>query len=441
MKGTVLIIDDEDKLRGLLSRIISLEGFQVLEAGDGKTGMKVLEKAEVQVVISDVKLPDINGVDLTREIKSKYPYTEVIVLTAFGTIADGVKAIKNGAFDYLVKGDDNERIIPLLNKAVEKARLQFRVRQLEKKVAEKYSFANILGESKAIAEVKELATKVAQTDTTVLLLGETGTGKEVFAQAIHEGSKRSLKPFVAVNCSAFGKDMLESELFGYRTGAFTGAVKDKRGLFEEANEGTIFLDEIGEMNIDLQAKLLRVLETNEFYRLGDSKPSRVNVRVIAASNRNLKDEIEKGHFRPDLFYRLSVFLIHLPSLNERTEDIEAIAHHFIRSFALKMNKPEPVMSDVFLKALQQHSWKGNTRELKNVLERAVILADGELLPQHLPFDFSSYSNKFVFDLAEVEKQHIQKILKHTGGNKTEAARLMNIGLTTLYRKLQDYRME
>jgi two-component system NtrC family response regulator len=274
-----------------------------------------------------------------------------------------------------------------------------------------------------------------------LLLGETGTGKEFFAQAIHEGSRRALKPFVAVNCSAFGKDILESELFGYKAGAFTGAFKDKRGLFEEANEGTIFLDEIGEMNIDLQAKLLRVLETSEFYRLGDSKPSRVNVRVIAASNRNLKDEIEKGHFRPDLFYRLSVFLIHLPSLNERAEDIAPIAHYFINFFALKMNKPEPIMSDAFLKALQQHSWKGNTRELKNVLERAVILADKELLPQDLPFDFSSYSSKFVFDLAEVEKQHIQKILKHTGGNKTEAARLMNIGLTTLYRKLQDYKME
>ncbi len=401
----------------------------------------MLEKSEVQVVISDVKLPDANGVELTHEIKTRFPYTEVIVLTAFGTIADGVKAIKNGAFDYLVKGNDNERIIPLLNKAIEKARLQYRISQLEKKVADKYSFSNILGSSPAIIKARDLAAKVAETDTTVLLTGETGTGKEVFAQSIHEGSRRKLKPFVAVNCSAFAKDMLESELFGYKAGAFTGALKDKRGLFDEANEGTIFLDEIGEMNIDLQAKLLRVLETSEFYKLGDSKPTRVNVRIIAASNRNLKDEIESGHFRADLFYRLSVFQIQLPSLNERKDDIETLARYFLKTFSLKMNKPAPIMSAAFLKALEAHTWRGNIRELKNVLERAIILADTELLPQHLPFDFASYTNKFVFDLQEVEKQHIQKVLQHTNGNKTEAARLMNIGLTTLYRKLQDYKME
>ena len=442
MKATVLIIDDEAKLCGLLSRIISLEGFQVLEAGDIKSGLKMLEKTDVQVVISDVKLPDGNGVDLTREIKSKYPCIEIIVLTAFGTIADGVTAIKNGAFDYLVKGDDNERIIPLLNKAIEKAQMQFRISQLEKKVADKYSFSNILGSSKAIQQAKELAAKVASTDTTVLLLGETGTGKEVFAQSIHEASQRKYKPFVAVNCSALGKEILESELFGHKAGAFTGAIKDKRGLLEEANEGTIFLDEIGEMNIDLQAKLLRVLETREFYRVGDAKTTKVNVRIIAATNRNLREESERGHFRLDLYYRLSVFQIHLPSLNERIEDIEAIAPYFIRVFAEKMNKAVPAMSAEFLGALKKHHWKGNTRELKNVIERAVILSDGALNPSSLPFDFaSSGSSPFVFDLEEVEKMHIQKVLQLTGGNKTEAATKMNIALATLYRKIKDYQLE
>jgi len=442
MKATVLIIDDEAKLRGLLSRIISLEGFLVLEAGDIKAGMKLLEKSEVQVVLSDVKLPDGNGVDLTREIKTKYPCIEVIVLTAFGTIADGVTAIKNGAFDYLVKGDDNERIIPLLNKAIEKAQLQSRIYQLEKKVADKYSFSNILGSSPAIQQAKDLAAKVALTDTTVLLLGETGTGKEVFAQSIHEAGKRRFKPFVAVNCSALGKEILESELFGHKAGAFTGALKDKRGLLEEANEGTIFLDEIGEMNIDLQAKLLRVLETSEFYRVGDAKTTKVNVRIIAATNRNLREESEKGNFRLDLYYRLSVFQIQLPSLNERIEDIEAIAPFFIRVFAEKMNKPVPDMSAEFLNALKKHHWKGNTRELKNVIERAVILSDGNLSPSALPFDFaSSGSSPFVYDLQEVEKMHIQKVLQLTGGNKTEAANKMNIALATLYRKLKDYKME
>ncbi len=442
MKATVLIIDDEVKLRELLSRIISLEGFQVLEAGDVKSGMKILEKADVHVVLSDVKLPDGNGVDLSAQIKTKYPNTEVIVLTAFGTIADGVKAIKNGAFDYLMKGDDNEKIIPLLSKAAEKAKLQFRISQLEKKVAEKLSFENILGSSKAILQAKELASKVAITDTTVLLLGETGTGKEVFAQSIHEASPRRLKPFVAVNCSALGKEILESELFGHKAGAFTGAIKDKRGLLEEANEGTVFLDEIGEMHIDLQAKLLRVLESGEFYKVGDTKPQKVNVRIIAATNRNLKTESDNGNFRPDLFYRLSVFQIQLPSLNERPGDIELFATHFIRVFADKMNKPIPKMDAAFLDALQKHIWKGNIRELKNVIERAVILSNDELQVSSLPFDFTSLNSpQFVFDLAEAEKQHIQRVLQFSKGNKTEAARLMNIAVSTLYRKIQDYGLE
>ena len=442
MKATILIIDDEAKLRGLLSRIIALEGYAVLEAGDAKCGMKILEKEEVAVVISDVKLPDANGVDLTRSIKEKYPFIEVIVLTAFGTIADGVSAIKNGAFDYLTKGDDNEKIIPLLYKAVEKAQLQMRIVQLEKKVADKYSIDNILGSSPAILEAKQLAGKVAETDTTVLLLGETGTGKEVFAQAIHEASRRRSQPFVAVNCSALGKEILESELFGHKAGAFTGAVKDKRGLLEEANGGTIFLDEIGEMNIDLQAKLLRVLETSEFFKVGDSKPTRVNVRIIAATNRDLKQESESGVFRLDLFYRLSVFQIRLPSLNERTEDIEGLTKYFAALFAAKMNKPVAAIGADFLAALKKHYWKGNTRELKNVIERAVILSGDSLLVSSLPFDFAiANTAPIIFDLAEVEKMQINKVILYAKGNKTEAARLLNISLATLYRKLKEYDLE
>ena len=442
MKSTVLIIDDEVKLRGLLSHIICLEGFQVLQAGNAQAGMKMLETEEVAVVLCDVKLPDGNGVDLTKAIKEKYPSIEVIVLTAFGTIADGVKAIKNGAFDYLTKGDDNEKIIPLLYKAMEKSTLQRRILQLEKKVSDKYSFDNILGTSRQILEAKELAAKVAKTDTSVLLLGETGTGKEVFAQAIHESSMRKGKSFVAVNCSALGKEILESELFGYKAGAFTGAAKDKRGLLEEANDGTIFLDEIGEMDINLQAKILRVLETGEFFKVGDTKPTKVNVRVIAATNRDLPKVSETGAFRLDLYYRLSVFQIQLPSLNERSEDIEVLADFFIRLFAEKMNKPTPQMGADFLQALKKHHWKGNTRELKNVIERAVILSDDKLSVSSLPFGFSSTeSSPLVFDLAEAEKIQIQKVLRHTKGNKTEAAHLLNIGLATLYRKLKEYNLE
>ena len=442
MNSNILIIDDDDDFRALLVRIISKEGFKVFDAPDGTSGLKLLGKEEIRAVLSDVNLPDANGVELVQTIKLKYPFTEIIVITNYGTIEDGVRSIKNGAFDYLVKGQDNQKIIPLLNKAIEKSQLQYRIQLLEKKISDKFSFDNIVGESAVIHKAKELASKVAATDATVLLLGETGTGKEIFAQSIHEAGTRKLMPFIAVNCSSFGKEILESELFGHKAGGFTGAVKDKRGLLEEANGGTIFLDEVGEMNIDLQAKLLRVLETQEFYKVGDSKPTNVNVRIIAATNRNLQAEAEKGNFRIDLFYRLSVFQIQLPSLAERIQDIEALAFHFIKIYSDKMTKPFPRVSKDFLTTLKKHPWKGNIRELKNVIERALILCDKELLPEHLPFDFTEAgSSEHIFDLAEVEKQHIKKVMRHTNGNKTESARLMNIGLTTLYRKLQEYKIE
>lgn len=316
-KGRVLIIDDENNLRGLLSRIIGIEGYDVAEAADGKTALKLMERNPVQVVLCDVKLPSVNGLELIEKIKALSPASEVIMLTAFGNIADGVSAIKQGAFDYITKGDDNEKILPLLSKAMEKAQLQFRMKELEKRLQAQVGFENILGTSPAILQAIEMARQVAPGDTTVLLLGETGTGKEVFAQAIHYESARRHKPFIAVNCSAFPKDLLESELFGHKAGAFTGALKEKKGLFEEAHGGTIFLDEIGEMNPDLQARLLRVLESGAFYKVGDSRPTQVDARVLAATNRNLREEAEGGNFRRDLFYRLSVFQLRLPSLNER----------------------------------------------------------------------------------------------------------------------------
>lgn len=427
-----------------MTRIIRLEGFEVIEAGTIKAGMKLLEKEAFAVMLCDVKLPDGNGVDFVSTVKAKYPAIEIILLTAYGNIADGVQAMKNGAFDYITKGDDNEKIIPLLNRAMEKAQLQKRIEQLEERVGKRYGFENILGESPLIKEAINLAKKVAPTDASVLLLGETGTGKEVFAQAIHNGSKRSANAFMALNCSAFGKDLLESEIFGHKAGAFTGAVKDKKGLIEEANNGTLFLDEIGEMHVDLQSKLLRVLETNEFIKVGDTKFTKVNVRIIAATNRNLQQEIEEGKFREDLLYRLNVFTIMLPSLRERKKDIPVLAKHFLKIFALKTNQRIDGMSNEFLEHLQQHQWKGNIRELKNVLERAVILANGpELTVDTLPLELQvdqilPQNGMSAFDLASVEKLHIHRVLNHTKGNKTEAARLLNIGLTTLYRKIEEY---
>ncbi|GAB3257397.1 sigma-54 dependent transcriptional regulator [Larkinella harenae] len=445
MQGSILIIDDEDRLRQLLARLLSLEGYRVLEANNARNGLRVLENDEVHLVISDVKLPDKNGIELSTQIKQLYPATEIIVLTAFGTIADGVTAIKNGAFDYITKGDDNDRIIPLVSRAIDKAQLQFRIRQLERKVSQRYGFENIIGPSKAIKQAVDLAKKVATTDTTVLLTGETGTGKEVFAQAIHQASARHAASFVAINCSALGKEILESELFGHRAGAFTGAARDKKGLFEEAHKGTIFLDEIGEMALDLQAKLLRVLETQEFLRVGDTKPTKVDVRVVAATNRDLEQEATAGHFRLDLYYRLSVFRIDLPALRDRRDDILALAEQFTHQSALKIGKRDLKISPEFAQHLRQHHWKGNIRELKNVIERAVILTDGpELTPNLLPYDLlyadRTNSNGPVYDLAQIEENHIRHVLHHTGGNKTEAARLLNIGLTTLYRKITEYQI-
>ena len=451
MADTILIIDDESRLRQLMARILQLEGYAVLEADTARAGLKILENDPVQVVISDVKLPDKNGIDLTALIKQTYPATEIIVLTAYGTIQDGVAAIKNGAFDYITKGDDNDRIIPLVSRAIDKANLQFRIQQLEAQMNRRHGFDSIIGRSKAITQAIDLARRVAATDTTVLLTGETGTGKEVFAQAIHQGSPRRNGPFVAINCGALGRDILESELFGHRAGAFTGATRDQKGLFAEADKGTIFLDEIGEMPLDLQTKLLRVLETHEFLRVGDTKPTRTDVRVLAATNRDLAQDAQQQHFRLDLYYRLSVFQIPLPPLRDRPDDIAELAVQFARQDAPKVGKRDVTLSPAFVQKLQRHNWRGNIRELKNVIERAVILtdttADGhtELTPDLLPYEMQDNAPpadpNAIIDLATLEQHHIRRVLRHTNGNKTETARLLGIGLTTLYRKLAEYDLD
>lgn len=443
MVRNILIIDDEEKLRGLLARIIKSEGFEVFEAGDLNSGLKKIEPNDIDVVLCDVKLPDGNGVEFLTKIKSQFPQVEVILLTAYGNIPDGVQAMKNGAFDYIVKGDDNDKIIPLLYKAIDKIQLEKKVKNLEKRISDKYSFNSIIGKSKAIENVISLAQKVAKTDSTVLLTGETGTGKEVFAQAIHQESNRAGKSFVALNCSTFGKEILESELFGHKQGAFSGALKDKKGFVEEANGGTLFLDEIGEMPIELQAKLLRVLETSEYIPVGDTVPKKSNFRLIAATNRDLKLESGEHRFRSDLYFRLNIFEITIPSLRERTKDIPLLAAYFVKQFSEKTNKKELRTTAEFLERLQAYSWPGNVRELKNIIERSVILSDTELTPDVLPYEIQNQqlsSNKAMsaFSIQSIEKLHIQKVLNYTKGNKAEAARLLEIGIATLYRKLEEY---
>jgi len=442
----ILIIDDEEKLRGLLARIIKSEGFDVLEAPDLKSGFRKLEQNDIDVVLCDVKLPDGNGVEFLQKIKTAFPSTEVILLTAFGKISDGVLAMRNGAFDYIVKGDDNDKIIPLLHKAIDKVQLEKKVRQLEKRISDKYSFDTVIGKSKAIEKVIDLAKKVSKTDSSVLLTGETGTGKEVFAQAIHENSNYAGKSFVALNCSTFSKEILESELFGHKQGAFTGAVKDKKGFIEEANGGTLFLDEIGEMPLELQAKLLRVLETNEYIQVGDTTPKKSKFRLIAATNRNLKIESEENRFRSDLYFRLNVFEITIPPLRERPKDIVLLVHYFTEQFSAKTNQKKMGIDSEFIEKLEGYSFPGNIRELKNIIERSVILSGGDTLTSDLlPYEIQHTAGKTgkslsAFSMESVEKLHIQKVLNYTKGNKAEAARLLEIGIATLYRKIEDYKI-
>lgn len=445
MMNTILIIDDEPIIRKLLARMMELEGYEVFQAADRASGLKLLTAKTPQLVLCDVFLPDGNGVEMVKEIKELQPETEVILLTAHGNIPDGVQAIKNGAFDYITKGDDNNKIIPIISRAMEKINSR-PVQPSGSTVVpvRESAFDTVLGHSRGLQQVIQLARKVAVTDVPVLLTGETGTGKEVFAQAIHNGSARAKQPFVAINCSAFSKELLESEIFGHKAGAFTGALKDKKGLFEEANHGTIFLDEIGEMAYGLQAKLLRVLETGEYIKVGDTKPTKIDVRIVSATNRNLKEEIANSNFREDLYFRLSVFHLHLPPLRERREDIPELAAAFLKFFAAKMGKQVKGFAADCQAWMQSYAWPGNVRELRNVIERALIICDDYITLDDMPLDFrsstlsGSAADGDDFELAEAEHRHIQCVLQYTKGNKAEAARLLKIGLTTLYRKIEEY---
>ena len=445
--GTILLIDDEATLRQVVARTLELEGYLVRQAPNAMSGLEALREyaGEILVVLSDVKLPDGRGLDLLPRYKALAPLAEVVLMTAYGSIPDGVRAMREGAFDYLTKGDSDDQLLVVVERAAEKARLQHRVADLEKKVGAQYSFDSMIGHAPALEQAKHLAQRAAPTDSTVLLEGPTGAGKELFAQAIHQASPRQGKPFVAVNCSAFPRDLLESELFGYKKGAFTGALADKKGLLEEASGGTIFLEEIGELELNVQAKFLRVLETRQFTKLGDTRPTSIDVRIVAATNRNLRQEAEAGNFRPDLYYRLAVFTVPVPGLNERRDDVPMLADYFLQFFAAKLRRRLRGLEPEVLAQLRAHDWRGNVRELKNVLERAAILADGDTLTvDDLPPEFHNILPAPDLDeatdrtLRTQEKRQIRAVLLDTGGNKMEAARQLGIGTKTLYRKIQEY---
>ncbi|MDX2127762.1 MAG: sigma-54 dependent transcriptional regulator [Chloroherpetonaceae bacterium] len=450
MEKSLLIIEDETSLRHLLTQLLTLEGFEVISSPNLSDAILHLRDATFHVILTDLKLPDGNGIDFIKHIQTEQPFAEIVVMTAFGTVQDGVSAMKLGAFDFITKGDDDERILLTVHKAFEKASLKKQVRDLEHKIDSKIGFEKLIGKSKEFSDAVELAKKVAPTDTTVLLLGETGTGKELFAEAIHRRSKRREKPFVAINCAAIPKDLQEAELFGYKRGAFTGAISDKKGIFEEANSGTIFLDEIGEMNSDTQAKLLRVLETRLLTKVGETKPKEIDVRIIAATNRDIEHESETGDFRKDLLYRLNGFTIYLPPLRDRESDIELLAEHFIALYSKKLGKKISGCDLYFKTKLKHYDWKGNLRELKNVIERAVILSSNDILSAGLlPKEILHYEEKPALmpinstdfpdiSLSDLEKIHIERVLKHCNGNRTHAAKKLGIGTATLYRKMKDY---
>ena len=438
---SILIIDDEPQIRKLLSRMMELEGYEVFQAADCQSTLKQLKLHNPQVVLCDVFLPDGNGVDMVTTIKKLYPELEVILLTAHGNIPDGVQAIKNGAFDYITKGDDNNKIIPLISRAMAQAKKNVG-EKVKTEETQSFSFDAIKGKSEGMQQAVALARKVSATDVTVLLTGETGTGKEVFAQAIHRNSLRKENAFVAVNCSAFSKDLLESEIFGHKAGSFTGAMKDKKGLFEVADNGTIFLDEIGEMAFELQAKLLRVLEAGEYIKIGDTKPTKVNVRVISATNRDLKKEIEQGNFREDLFHRINEFTLRMPTLKERGGDILLFANFFLDQANKELDKQLIGFDANASKALLEYHWPGNLRQMKNIIKRATLLAQGsfiglaELGSEILETQLST--PKMTLRDEDAEKEHILEALRQTGNNKSRAAQLLDIDRKTLYNKLKLY---
>jgi DNA-binding NtrC family response regulator len=447
---SILVIEDKSAMQQMLSATLTSEGYDVEVASDGQEGINRAREKRYDLVLTDLKLPGADGLQVLSEVKENDPGASVIVMTAYATVENAVQAIKLGAFDFLTKPFDTDRLSILIKRALENRRLVAENILLKEELAQSIGLTEIIGKSEKIREATDLIQKVAPSDTTVLIMGESGTGKELFARALHQLSSRKDGPYVAINCAAIPRELLENELFGSERGAFTSSVARKMGKFEMAEQGTIFLDEVGDMDISLQAKLLRVLQEKKFERLGGTKTINVNVRVIAASNMDLKEAISKRIFREDLFYRLSVFPITVPPLRDRREDVPALAEFFIERFSREMKKKPVKLSKEALDRLDKYHWPGNVRELENTIERAIILCDGRTItPEHLAIRLASTSEirlregaglKEVAAIAqaEAEKALIRRILAQTRGNKRKTAEILKIDYTTLFEKLKKY---
>jgi len=448
--GVVLVVEDHEPLRRLLLRVLEREGHTVLEAGDGKEALEVLADNEVDVVVTDIRMPRMDGMELLREIRRRDQTTQVILITAYGEIPLAVEAMKQGAYDFLEKEAEGRVNIAQLRArvaaAAEKRRIILENLNLKSQLSRRFSFSNIIGKSPKLLSILDVVKQVAPTKATVLITGESGTGKELIANAIHYNSPRAKGPFIKVNCAALPETLLESELFGHEKGAFTGAYQTRIGRFEAADGGTLFLDEIGTLGAAVQVKLLRVLQEREFERVGGTKTIKVDVRLITATNTDLSTAVKEGRFREDLFWRINVVRINMPPLRERREDIPLLVHHFIKKFAAENNRPVKSISEDALQLLLHYDFPGNVRELENIIESAVVLCRGDTItPELLPEGVrSSAENSETLTIPlglpfeEIERRVIEATLTYAGGNKTKTARILKIGKRTLFRKLKKY---
>jgi len=441
---SLLLVDDEESFRKLTARELQRTGYTVSTAGNVTEARAALAKQAFHLVLLDVRMPDGTGLDLLSEIKEHSPQTEVIMLTAYGTVEEAIRAMKEGALDFLTKPCKLAELEAVLDKALQKQNLQRSHRALEHEVERLNPSERFIGAAPQIRDLLNMVTRVSETESTVLIRGESGVGKELIARAIHRQSRRSRQPFVVVDCASLHENLLQSELFGHEKGAYTGAIRLKHGLFEVADRGTIFLDEIGELTPSLQVKLLRVLETGVFRRVGGTVDIKVDVRVIAATNRALEVMMKEGTFRDDLFYRINVFSLHIPPLRERRDDITVLVEHFIRNSSI-VPKRTARMSDEAMQVLRRYAWPGNVRELENVVERALILCDGGIVdPEHLPMGIrvgpqvgASEDSDHLPTLHEVENRYIRRVLDECKGHRQKAARILGISERNLYRKLKE----
>lgn len=447
MKSSVLIIDDDPSQRRLVEFWLQEDGYHTVTAEDGKTGLRAFEQHAPALIITDVRMPGMGGLDVLGRIKGDNPDILFILITAFATVDDAVEAMKLGATDYLLKPLKADEVKLSVRRALEQKELVDENRRLRDFASDSFRFESILSQSRRMRSILEIAAQVARRDSTVLLAGESGTGKELLAKAIHQNSLRADKAFVTVNCGALPENLAESELFGHRKGSFTGAIADRAGKFESANEGTIFLDEIGELPLPLQVKLLRVIQEREVDKIGNAHPIKVNVRILAATNRNLKNLVDDGQFREDLYYRLSVVTIDIPPLRERREDIPFLTQHFVKQFSDRYAIPALSFSEEALEKLAQYNWPGNVRELQNVIERISVLTKNTAIGAgELPPEIRSSASRIAnislklpeegIDLEQVEKEILLQALEKHSWNQSQAARYLNISRKTLI-----YRME